>query len=188
SRRSRAGKEFEAILELLLMACNITMDSQGSVGRKEFKDKRLGKMVDIVTPSATHFTIDRYNTVLISAKTTLRERWQEVSEEENRTAAATMYLATLDTHITDDVIRQLDEATIRLVVPKNSKNTLYKNKSMVMSYEDLFSKIISTENNWNNHIYQAEDLKDIEDRFKKQADKHSQKYVKDYYSTQITKY
>ncbi|RMC39081.1 restriction endonuclease, partial [Lactobacillus sp. ESL0233] len=42
SRRSRAGKEFEAILELLLMACNITMDSQGSVGRKEFKDKRLG--------------------------------------------------------------------------------------------------------------------------------------------------
>lgn len=71
SRRSRAGKEFEAMLELLLMGCDIPMDSQGKIEKKVFADKGLGKMVDIVIPSAVQFTIDKFNTVLISAKTTL---------------------------------------------------------------------------------------------------------------------
>lgn len=188
SRRSRAGKEFEAILELLLMACNISLDSQGSIGKKELKEKGLGKMVDIVTPSATHFEINRYDTVLISAKTTLRERWQEVSEETNRTSATSMYLATLEDKITSEVISSLDEAGVRLVVPKSFKESTYKNFASVISYETLFSKIIENESKWSTYQFASDDIKSINDSFEKQSSKHKDNYfIKNYFKNQIDK-
>lgn len=85
SRRSRAGKEFEAIIELILIGANIPIDSQGNIGKKAFVEKGLGKLVDIVSPGAIEYNLNKRNTVLISAKTTLRERWQEVPEEMGRT-------------------------------------------------------------------------------------------------------
>lgn len=72
SRRSRAGKEFEAIIELILIGAEIPLDSQGNIGKKVFVDKGLGKLVDIVSPGAIEYNINKRNTVLISAKTTLR--------------------------------------------------------------------------------------------------------------------
>lgn len=189
SRRSRAGKEFEAILELLLMACNVSMDSQGNIGKEAFTSKGLGKMVDIVTPSATHFTIDKYNTILISAKTTLRERWQEVSEENNRTAATSMYLATLEDNITKDVIARLNQAGVRLVVPLKMKETTYAKFSSVVSYETLFNEILSKDTQWNTYSYQKSQIDDIKNRLERQSEKHSEhQFVKDYYIKQLNRY
>ena len=51
SRRSRAGKEFEAIIELLFIGAGIPVDSQGSVGKQFFTNTGLGKLVDFVSPS-----------------------------------------------------------------------------------------------------------------------------------------
>ncbi|WP_258034051.1 type II restriction endonuclease [Campylobacter concisus] len=97
SRRSRAGKEFESIIELILIGAGIPLDSQGNIGKQEFVNKGLGKLVDLVSPGVLEYIVNKRNTVLISAKTTLRERWQEVPEEMGRTGAREMFLATLDT-------------------------------------------------------------------------------------------
>lgn len=72
SRRSRAGKEFEAIIELILIGAGIPLDSQGNIGKQEFLKKGLGKMVDVVSPGVIEYIINKRNAVLISAKTTLR--------------------------------------------------------------------------------------------------------------------
>ena len=97
SRRSRAGKEFESTIELILIGAGIPLDSQGNIGKQEFVNKGLGKLVDLVSPGVLEYIVNKRNTVLISAKTTLRERWQEVPEEMGRTGAREMFLATLDT-------------------------------------------------------------------------------------------
>lgn len=189
SRRSRAGKEFEAIIEILLMAVGLSMDSQGNIGKKEFVDKGLGKMVDVVTPTATHFTINKYDTVLISAKTTLRERWQEVAEENNRTSASSMYLATVDTTVTNDVIRRLNEAGVRLVVPKEFKEEFYSNQPSVVTFEYLFKSILENEAKWDGYEYSQVAINEIVDRFKVQNEKHKQfKFVNSYYKLEIDKY
>lgn len=39
SRRSRAGKEFETIIELLLIGAKIPMDAQGNIGKKHLVTK-----------------------------------------------------------------------------------------------------------------------------------------------------
>lgn len=188
SRRSRAGKEFEAIIELLLMACDLSMDSQGNIGKSSFLEKGLGKMVDIVLPSATHLTKNRYDTVLISAKTTLRERWQEVSEETNRTSATSMYLATLEDKITSEVIHSLDESGIRLVVPKKMKETTYASHASVVSYEDMFTDIDSKNNIWKDATFNEDQLNEMTGRFEKQRKKHNtNKFVVNYFDKQIKK-
>jgi len=186
SRRTRAGKEFESILELLLMACNVTIDSQGRVGKKVFSEKKLGKMVDIVVPSSIHFTINKYDTLLISAKTTLRERWQEVNEEDNRTGAAFMYLTTLDSNISKDVIDSLNEAGIRLVVLKQDKENFYKEYESIVSYETLFQTIIDVNGRWESKKISNDNLKEITDMLSKQQDKQqNNRYISAYYKNQI---
>ena len=60
---------------------------------------------------------------MISAKTTLRERWQEVPEEMGRTGAREMFLATLDTTISSDVLNTLYEANIQVTTTKKIKET-----------------------------------------------------------------
>lgn len=85
SRRSRAGKEFEAIIELLLIGADIPFDAQGAIGKQYFQVHQIGKLVDFVVPSVAEYLANKRNTMLISAKTTLRERWQEVPEEVSRT-------------------------------------------------------------------------------------------------------
>lgn len=126
SRRSRAGKEFEAIIELILIGADIPMDSQGNIGKKFFLDKGLGKLVDIVSPSSSEYVINKRNTVLISAKTTLRERWQEVPEEMGRTGAREMFLVTLDNTISQEVIETLNDANIQVVTTYSIKEANYK--------------------------------------------------------------
>ena len=82
-----------------MIGAGIPLDSQGNIGKQEFVNKGLGKLVDLVSPGVLEYIVNKRNTVLISAKTTLRERWQEVPEEMGRTGAREMFLATLDTSI-----------------------------------------------------------------------------------------
>lgn len=125
SRRSRAGKEFEAIIELLLMGADISIDSQGNIGKDLFIKKGLGKIVDLVSPGIIEYTLIKTRAVLISAKTSLRERWQEVPEEMARTGASKMYLVTLDTTISESVLKILYESNIIIVVTRNIKENHY---------------------------------------------------------------
>nr|MCV5142830.1 type II restriction endonuclease [Escherichia coli] len=91
------------------------VDVQGAIGKSFFQKNQIGKLVDLVMPGVVQYTSNKRNTMLISAKTTLRERWQEVPEEVNRTGIREMYLATLDDSFSEETINILYEANVVVV-------------------------------------------------------------------------
>lgn len=186
SRRSRAGKEFEAIIEMILIGANIPMDSQGNIGKKVFVDKGLGKLVDIVSPGTVEYILNKRNTVLISAKTTLRERWQEVPEEMGRTGAREMFLVTLDESISSEVIENLYNANIQIVTTRKNKKTNYFTFNNVLEFEDLMNILKTNALQWSNFSFSKEDITNIRAILEKQLSKHeNHSFIKAYYQKQI---
>ena len=174
SRRSRAGKEFEHIIELILMGAGISIDSQGNIGKDKFVEKGLGKLVDVVSPGVVEFEINKRKAVLISAKTTLRERWQEVPEEMGRTGAREMFLATLDEKVTDNVLNALYEANIQLTTTKRNKDTNYPNNDRVLTFEELIHICRDNKNDWKNFSYTLEQANQQCKLLEVQIEKHSE--------------
>lgn len=157
SRRSRAGAEFEAIVELLLLASGARLDSQGALAGGLFEENGLGKAVDLVVPGVAEYSIKKNKVVLVSCKTTLRERWQEVVEEKNRTGAAEIYLATLDEKISSKTIDNLGVQNVYIVTRKELVESRYSGKGNVISFEELISDIKEKGNYWEKVIYTAEE-------------------------------
>lgn len=174
SRRSRAGKEFEDIIELILLGAGVSMDSQGNIGKESFVQKGLGKLVDAVSPGVIEFEENKRNAVLISAKTTLRERWQEVPEEMGRTGAREMFLATLDDKISNEVLRTLYEANIQVTTTKAIKEKNYKNNSRVLTFEDLVKICHENSKKWDGYTYSMERSTQAIDLIQKQIAKHEE--------------
>lgn len=142
SRRSRAGREFELMLELLLKSAGIPVQPQSYVG-----ETGKEKAVDLVVPITSHNPAEPTKTVLISAKTTVRERWQEVIEEAQRIQSSKMYLATLDDKITPQTINLLHDSQIYIVTTASNKAALCgkywssAEVSYVLSFEEMLSEI-----------------------------------------------
>ena len=189
SRRSRAGKEFEAIIELILLGANISIDSQGNIGKAYFVEKGLGKLVDAVSPGVVEFVENKRNTVLISAKTTLRERWQEVPEEMGRTGASEMFLATLDENISQEVFDTLYEANIQVTTTRRIKEERYNSNNRVLTFEDLISICIEKGRRWDNFEYSVEQKKYIVELLDKQKVKHEEhQFVKNVFENRLSAY
>lgn len=189
SRRSRAGKEFEAIIELILIGADIPMDSQGNIGKKFFIDKGLGKLVDFVSPGSVEYVLNKRDTVLISAKTTLRERWQEVPEEMGRTGAREMFLVTLDDNISKEVIENLNDANIQVVTTKSLKEKKYSAYNSVISFEKLLTILKETAVKWTDFNYSDGSKAEIVRNVEKQIEKHSSHpFVVDYYQRYLQKF
>lgn len=183
SRRSRAGNEFEVIIELILMGAGITFDSQGNIGKDAFIKKGLSKSVDFVLPSVLHYTLNKRDTVLISAKTTLRERWQEVPEEMVRTGAREMFLATLDSTVSNDVLDTLYETNIQLVTTQNNIKKKYSHNPRVLSFERLLTICLETCNEWKKHSFSTAEIDEMKKSIYKQMKKHHKhEFVKKYYN------
>lgn len=173
SRRSRAGKEFEAIIELLFVGAEIPYTDQSSIGTKKFTEKNLGKLVDLVSPGILEYEINKSNTILVSAKTTLRERWQEVPEEMERTKAKEIYLATLDDKISDSTLNILYEANIHIVTTKKIKENKYNNNRRILSFEELLQRCQHNLNqNWRPSSYSKEKLTELKTVLEKQKQKY----------------
>lgn len=186
SRRSRAGKEFEAILELLLVGADIPADTQGSIGKTYFQSHQIGKLVDFVTPGVVQYLSNKRNTMLISAKTTLRERWQEVPEEVSRTGIREMYLATLDDSFSAETLRILYEANVIVVTTKKIKEEKYKNNNRVITFEEMLQIAMETAAKWNNSVYSSEDIATLKTHLGKQLDKYENyPYVKTFYEKRL---
>lgn len=186
SRRSRAGKEFEAIIELLLIGAEIPSDAQGAIGKQYFQTHQIGKLVDFVTPSVAEYLANKRNTMLISAKTTLRERWQEVPEEVNRTGIREMYLATLDSTISDESLRIMYEANIIVVTTRMNKETNYPNNNRVITFEEMLSIGRETTDKWNDYNYSNQDKDLLLQHIKKQIEKFNEyPYVREYYEKRL---
>ena len=186
SRRSRAGKEFEAIIELILIGAGIPLDSQGNIGKEYFVSRNLGKMVDIVSPGAIEYMADKNEVALISAKTTLRERWQEVPEEISRTGAKEMYLITLDEKVSNEVLDTLYDSNVRLTTTKGIKEKYYSDNVRVLDLERLLTICQNHAAMWEHYNYSEEQLKQKEELILKQMNKHSNHpFVISYYNQQL---
>lgn len=135
-RKTRAGRSFEHHIAASMKAGRIRFMEQAVTG---------GRRPDFVLPDLS--TLRRKNrtygdALVVAAKTTLRERWKQVSSEKLN---CDVLLATVDDRVTATSIREMADAGIRLVVPemlKNNDEAHYKGQSNVMSFRDFFDNEI----------------------------------------------
>ncbi|MFC0776589.1 type II restriction endonuclease [Flavobacterium sp. HJSW_4] len=145
SRRARAGKTFEAIIYKLYNLLDYEFDSQNKIGRQIFSEVGLGKKVDSVLPSIEKFNQRRNKTIIGTMKTSLRERWQEVAEEIERTKIPEIHLLTVDEEISASKAEEMSKHNIVIVAYSwiANGNKLAKAKNIV-SFEEYFFEEIPT--------------------------------------------
>jgi len=140
SRRARAGKTFEQLVESLLAHFSIKYDTQGSVSSGIFSSAGLGKKVDAIVPSIEAYVSNRSKCAVVTMKTSLRERWQEVAEELSRTNIPHIYLLTVDEEVTENIVNTIKNYNIALVVYSSEKNNRFSKHDNVHSFYDFFTK------------------------------------------------
>ncbi len=150
SRRSRAGKTFEAIVYKIYDCLDYTFDSQSKVGRKTFTELGLGKKVDSILPNIQAYEKRRNKTIIGTMKTSLRERWQEVAEEIERTKIPEIHLLTVDETISKRKAQEMNNHNIIVVVYDWIANseTLKPMKNIISFEEYLFEEIPSILKFW----------------------------------------
>jgi len=141
SRRSRAGATFEYIIYYLYDVLGYDYDSQKKVGRKLFDTMGLGKKVDSIMPSIEAYTQRRNKTIVGTMKTSLRERWQEVAEEIERTKIPEIHLLTVDEDISLNKAKEMAQHNIIIVTYEwiSNSDKLKKMKN-ITSFEEYFFK------------------------------------------------
>lgn len=131
-RKSRAGRSFEQHISQILKDGRIKYQEQAVTG---------GRRPDFVLPSLADLeskTREFEDALIISAKTTLRERWKQVTHEKLNCA---VFLATVDDRVTSDAIEDMNAKGIRLIVPeslKSSKETCYSGRTNVITFREFF--------------------------------------------------
>ncbi|OYY75161.1 MAG: EcoRII [Gammaproteobacteria bacterium 28-57-27] len=137
-RKSRAGRSFEQHIARLLRDGKISFEEQAVTG---------GRRPDFVLPSLVMLKADNRTfeeAMVLSAKTTLRERWKQVTMEKFNCA---LFLATVDDRVSAAAIDDMSKQGIHLVVPeslKKSKETCYKEKANVITFREFFDEEISS--------------------------------------------
>lgn len=133
-RKSRAGRSFEHHIEALLRDGGISYAAQVVTG---------GRRPDFVMPAAIDarkaFSAD---SLVLSAKTTLRERWKQLTLEKFE---GSLFLATVDDRVSAEAIADMARLGICLVVPeslKGSKETDYANDDNVITFRRFFDQEI----------------------------------------------
>lgn len=132
-RKSRAGYSFEHQIEAMLVAGRIPFAKQVVMDAK--------KRPDFVLPSLKHLRTNLEGPargLILSAKTTLRERWKQVERE---MSGSDLFLATVDETIAANAIEDMASMNITLVVPeslKSSKSTEYVRHANVVDFASFF--------------------------------------------------
>lgn len=137
-RRSRAGYSFEHHIEAMLIAGGLPFEKQVVIEAK--------KRPDFVMPSLKHLrrpATGREAGLILSAKTTLRERWKQVQSE---MGDSDLFLATVDETIASNAIEDMAEMGITLVVPEKlkaegseaAKAAEYRGHPNVLSFREFF--------------------------------------------------
>lgn len=131
-RKTRAGRSFEQHIARMLRDGGIRFSEQAVLG---------GRRPDFVLPDVKTLSRsdrDYADAAVLSAKTTLRERWKQVRHE---TFNCEVFLGTVDDRVPGHVIGALAEQGIRLVVPeslKSSKESCYPQSANVISFDRFF--------------------------------------------------
>jgi len=140
-RKSRAGYSFEHQIEAMMAAGGVPFEKQVVMDASR-------RRPDFVLPSLPHLkrTLEGAERGLIlSAKTTLRERWKQV---ENEIGGGTdLFLATVDESIAATAIEAMAAMNIRLVVPeslKTSRDTEYGRHGNVLDFATFFGSELAS--------------------------------------------
>lgn len=151
SRRSRAGKSFEAIIYKIYESLGYEYDSQSKVGRQIFDSLGLGKKVDSILPNVKCYAERRNKTIIGTMKTSLRERWQEVAEEIERTKIPEIHLLTADESIPKSKAQEMANHNIIVVTYDwvANSNALKPMKNIISFEEYLFEEIPNVLKFWN---------------------------------------
>ena len=137
-RKSRAGRSFEQHIARLLRDGQINFEEQAVTG---------GRRPDFVLPSLVVLKSEKRkfeDAMVLSAKTTLRERRKQVAMEKFNCA---LFLATVDDRVSSAAIDDMSTQGIHLVVPetlKKSKETCYNEKINVITFREFFDDEISS--------------------------------------------
>ncbi|QCZ95914.1 hypothetical protein DL544_01975 [Stenotrophomonas sp. pho] len=139
-RKSRAGKSFEAHLAAMLTAGGVKFEAQAILGQRR---------PDFVLPDQATVALDKKrlyeDAAILSAKTTLRERWKQITHERFNCA---IFLATVDDRVSKEALADLQKAEITLVVPESLKmktnESFYYNDSNVISFRTFFDEEIAS--------------------------------------------
>lgn len=140
-RKTRAGRSFEHHIAASLAAGNVRFVEQAVTG---------GRRPDFVMPDLE--TLRKpgrlpIEALVLAAKTTLRERWKQVTSERLN---CDVFLATVDDRVAANSIREMAEAGISLVVPeslKTNSETDYSKQPNVISFRELFDSEIRESRN-----------------------------------------
>lgn len=133
-RKSRAGYSFEHHIEAMLTDGGVPFGKQVVIEAR--------KRPDFVLPSLKHLRRDLNGAdrgLILSAKTTLRERWKQVEREMH---GSDLYLATVDETIAANAIEEMASMNIQLVVPESlrrSRDTEYVRHANVIDFATFFS-------------------------------------------------
>lgn len=137
-RKTRAGRSFESHLATALRDGAIAFEEQAVLG---------GRRPDFVLPSVRvlglHESRPYLDALILSAKTTLRERWKQLTHERFN---CSIFLATVDDRISKQVLNDMKEMEIVLVVPeslKTSKESHYPAHPNVISFREFFDNEVS---------------------------------------------
>lgn len=108
-RKARVGAGFETHIRALLVN-----------GRIPFAEQRVVSSLrpDFVLPTVSMYQSSSPGALVLSAKTTLRERWKQVVMEKRN---CPVFLATLDQRVSLPSVRKMHEHDIYLVVPEGFK-------------------------------------------------------------------
>ncbi len=137
-RKTRAGRSFEHHISAALSAGRVRFVEQAITG---------GRRPDFIMPDLAHLhngTRAPAEALVLAAKTTLRERWKQVSSERLN---CEVFLATVDDRVAATSIAEMEMDNIRLVVPeslKNSIETCYRDSDNVISLRRFFDQEIRT--------------------------------------------
>jgi hypothetical protein len=136
-RKTRAGRSFETHLATMLKDGRIAFEEQAILG---------GRRPDFVLPSKRVLGLREsrpfIEALVLSAKTTLRERWKQITHERFNCA---IFLATVDDRVSRPALDEIQAAGIGLVVPeslKTSKETFYEGHANVISFREFFDSEI----------------------------------------------
>lgn len=136
-RKARAGYSYEHHIEAMLAGGRIPFEKQVVLASK--------KRPDFILPSLAFIDSgkDRADTGLIlSAKTTLRERWKQVEREKG---SRRLFLTTVDENIAGSAIEDMASFGVSLVIPESlrkSKDTEYEGHENVLSFSEFCNEVV----------------------------------------------
>ncbi len=126
SRKSRAGRGFEDIHNRLFSMLGYPFTSQAVINGKP----------DFIMPSVEYYRKNPMDSIIFTAKRTIRERWRQIVTEGTRGLG--FYLATIDADVSGEQLAEMMSHRIYLVVPAGVRGEMYSGRENVISFAEFF--------------------------------------------------